>query len=244
MKDGDEAYNACKWALENGYIHIDTAHGYQNEKSVGKAIKDSNLKREDIFITTKLESHIKTYDDTIRHFHESLENLDTDYIDLFLIHAPWPWDNIGQDCREGNIEAWKAMIDLYNEKKIRSIGVSNFSVSDLENIINATGFVPHVNQIRYFIGNTQQETVDYCKKHNILIEAYSPMATGSILNKEEILNISKKYNTTPNKICVKFCLQNNTLPLPKSTHKERIIDNIDLNFEISKEDMEYLNKLK
>lgn len=244
IADGDEAYNSVSFALDNGYRHIDTAHAYGNEKSVGKAIKDSNLKREEIFITTKLPSHIKTYDETLEYFNESLNNLDVEYIDLYLIHAPWPWSNVGLDCTSGNIEAWKAMIKLYNEGKIKSIGVSNFHIKDIEAIVEATGVKPMVNQIRYFIGNTQKALTEYCQENDILVEAYSPLATGNILNDENILRLSQKYQKTPAQICIKYCLENNTLPLPKSVNEERIIANIDLDFEITKEDMEYLDSLE
>lgn len=242
-KDGEEAYNSVLWALKYGYRHIDTAYVYGNEASVARAIKDSKIKREDIFITTKLPAEIKTYDGAIEYFNRSIVNLDTDYIDLYLIHAPWPWENVGADCTEGNIEAWKAMIKLYQEKKIKSIGVSNFLVKDIEALIEATGFKPMVNQIRYFIGNTQSTITDYCQKNDILIEAYSPFATGELIDNPIVLEMAKKYNTSIPKICLRYCIQKNTLPLPKSVHEDRIKDNLDFNFEISKEDMDYLDSL-
>lgn len=242
-KSGEEAYNAVLWALEAGYRHIDTAYAYENEESVANAIIDSKIKREDLFITTKLPSHIKTYEGCIQYFNESMNNLKLDYIDLYLIHAPWPWSNIGQDCTEGNIEVWKAMIDLYNQKKIRAIGVSNFHVQDIKALVEATGVWPMVNQIRYFIGNRQDEITDFCQANNILVQAYSPMATSELLNNSKIIEIAEKYNKSVAKICIRYCLQKNTNPLPKSVHKERIIDNIDLDFEISKEDMDYLDSL-
>ena len=243
-KSGEEAYNAVLWALEAGYRHIDTAYAYENEESVANAIIDSKIKREDLFITTKLPSHIKTYEGCIQYFNESMNNLKLDYIDLYLIHAPWPWSNIGQDCTEGNIEVWKAMIDLYNQKKIRAIGVSNFHVQDIKALVEATGVWPMVNQIRYFIGNRQDEITDFCQANNILVQAYSPMATSELLNNPKIIEIAEKYNKSVAKICIRYCLQKNTNPLPKSVHKERIIDNIDLDFEISKEDMDYLDSLQ
>ena len=242
-KSGEEAYNAVLWALEAGYRHIDTAYAYENEESVANAIIDSKIKREDLFITTKLPSHIKTYEGCIQYFNESMNNLKLDYIDLYLIHAPWPWSNIGQDCTEGNIEVWKAMIDLYNQKKIRAIGVSNFHVQDIKALVEATEVWPMVNQIRYFIGNRQDEITDFCQANNILVQAYSPMATSELLNNSKIIEIAEKYNKSVAKICIRYCLQKNTNPLPKSVHKERIIDNIDLDFEISKEDMDYLDSL-
>ncbi len=243
VKDGDEAYNSVKWALEAGYRHIDTAYVYENEESVGKAIKDSGIKREDIFVTTKLPSDVKDYKGALKSFEESLKALDLNYIDLYLIHAPWPWSNVGQNCDDGNIEAWQAMINLYNKGLIKAIGVSNFSIDNIKNITEATGFKPMVNQIRYFIGNTQKELTKYCQDNDILIEAYSPFATGELLANSKLEEIAKKYNTTIPKICLRFCIQNNTLPLPKSVHKERIYDNLDFDFEISESDMNYLNSL-
>jgi len=242
-KDGEEAYNACKWALQYGYRHIDTAYIYGDEGSVAKAIKDSGIDRKEIFITTKLPDYIKTYNETIEYFNKSLANLETDYLDLFLIHAPWPWANVGSDCTLGNIEAWKAMIELYKQGKIRAIGVSNFHKKDIEPLIESTGFKPMVNQIRYFIGNRQDHITDYCQANGILIEAYSPMATGEMLKNEEMLKLAEKYNTTVPKICIRYCIQKNTLPLPKSVTESRIKDNLDVDFEISNEDMNYLDSL-
>lgn len=239
----EEAYNSCLFALKNGYRHLDTAYAYQNEKGVGKAIKDSGIRREDIFVTTKLPASIKTYDGAIKYFYESLSNLGLDYIDLYLIHAPWPWDNVGLDCEKENVEVWKAFIDLYNKGLIRSIGVSNFRDYNIENLVKNTGVSPHVNQIRYFIGNTQDSVVACSNKYNILVEAYSPLATGEILESKELLDMAKKYNKTVAQICIRYCIENNTLPIPKSTHEVRIRENIDLDFNISESDMKYLNSL-
>ena len=239
----EDAYNATLIAIKNGYRHIDTAFAYQNEDAVGKAIRDSKIDRKDIFVTTKLPAQYKTYQEAIDYFNASLSNLGLDYIDLYLIHAPWPWSEVGKDCEEGNIEVWKAFIDLYNSGKVKAIGVSNFRPNNIENLIKATKFVPHVNQIRYFIGNTQKKVVDYCKEHNILVEAYSPLATGEILNSPELDNIANKYNKTKAQICLRYCLENKTLPLPKSVHEERICANLNLDFKIDKEDLNYLDSL-
>ncbi|MDE5855504.1 MAG: aldo/keto reductase [Anaeroplasmataceae bacterium] len=244
VKDGKEAYESVKWALEAGYRHIDTASVYGNEVSVAKAIEDSGIDRKDIFITTKLPATIKTYEEALDSFNTSLKNLNTDYIDLYLIHAPWPWSDVGGDYTEGNIEAWKAIIHLYQQKKIRAIGVSNFHVKDIEALIKATNVKPMVNQIRYFIGNTQETITSYCQANGILVEAYSPLATGQILENETLKKLAEKYHTTIAKICLRYCYQKNTLPLPKSVHKERIYDNLDFDFEIDKEDMDFLDSLK
>ena len=243
VKDGSEAYCSTLMALEAGYRHIDTAHAYGNEESVGKAIKDSGIKREDVFVTTKLPSHIKTYEGAKEHFAESLASLGLEYLDLYLIHAPWPWSNIGEECTEGNIEAWRAMVELYNEGKVRAIGVSNFAVKDIIPLIDATGVKPMVNQIRYFIGNRQDAITDYCQANGILVEAYSPLATGEIVANEKLAPIATKYGVTIPQLCIRYCLEKNTLPLPKSVHKERIEANIDLDFHIEKEDIDYLDSI-
>ncbi len=243
VAEGEEGYNSCLWALKAGYRHIDTAFAYGNEPSVARAIADSGISREDIFITTKLPADIKTYDGAKAHFEASLKNLDTDYIDLYLIHAPWPWSDVGSECAEGNIAAWRAMIDLYNKGVVRAIGVSNFHVKDIKAIVDATGFVPAVNQIRYFIGNTQNEITEYCQANGILVEAYSPLATGALVEHGELVDMAKKYGVTIPKLCIRFCIENGTLPLPKSVNEERIKSNLDVDFKISKEDMEYLNSL-
>lgn len=243
VEDGDEAYNSCVTALKAGYRHIDTAYVYGNEKSVGRALKDSGLRRDEVFITTKLPAEIKGYNETIQYFNESLANLDCEYIDLYLIHAPWPWSNVGQDCTEGNVESWKAMVDLYKANKIRAIGVSNFHPENIIPLYEATKVMPLVNQIRFFIGNTQEKIVKFCEENKILVEAYSPFATGGILEHPILLKLASKYNTTPAKICLRYCIQRNTLPLPKSVHEKRIYDNLDFDFVISDEDMVYLNNL-
>lgn len=243
VKDGNEAYESTLWALESGYRHIDTAHAYGNEESVGCAVRDFGIQREEIFVTTKLPSHIKTYDGAIEYFNQSLASLGLDYIDLYLIHAPWPWSNIGEDCTEGNIEAWRAMIDIQKSGKARAIGVSNFAVKDIEAIVTATGVKPAVNQIRYFIGNRQDAITDYCQANGILIEAYSPLATGEIVNHDKLRGISEKYGVTIPQLCIRYCIEKGTLPLPKSVHKERIAANIDVDFRIEKEDMDYLDSI-
>lgn len=244
IEDGEDAYNSVSLALKNGYRHIDTAQGYQNEESVGRAIRDSKIPREEIFVTSKLESHIKNYDDAKKAFEQTLKALGFEYLDLFLIHAPWPWSEMGKDCSEGNVEAFRAMEDAYKEGKIRAIGVSNFSPSDLENIIINNDIVPHVNQIGYFIGLDQTDTIEYCRKHNIFVEAYSPLGIGYLLANEDIKKVAQKYDRSTAQICIKYLLQKGVAPLPKSTHESRIIENAQMDFEIDKNDMNYLDTIK
>ena len=244
IPNGDEAYTSVTLALKHGYRHIDTAAAYRNEESVGKAIRDSKIPRDEIFVTTKLQSHIKTYDEALEAFEKSLKELEMDYVDLFIIHAPWPWSEMGKDCSEGNVLAYKALEKIYKDGKAKAIGVSNFSVKDLENILAHTEIVPHVNQISFFIGNNQEEVHTFCKKHNILIEAYSPLAIGYALSNQVIIDMAKKYDKTPAQICIRYCIDKGTAPLPKSTHESRIIENAQLDFEIHKEDLAVLDAIK
>lgn len=243
VADGEEGYRSCLTALRSGYRHIDTAFAYGNEPSVARALRDSGLKREDVFLTTKLPADIKDYDGAKLHFEASLKNLDTDYLDLYLIHAPWPWSDVGGDYTKGNIDVWRAMIDLYNEGRVRAIGVSNFHVKDIKAIVDATGVSPAVNQIRYFIGNTQSEITEYCQANGILVEAYSPLATGALVEHAELVAIAEKYGVTIPQLCIRFCVENATLPLPKSVNEMRIKANLEVDFQIDAEDMKFLNSL-
>lgn len=239
-----DAYRAVRAAVECGYRHIDTAYNYENEDAVGEAIKDCGLEREKLFVTTKLPADIKTYNGAREYCEKSLKALGTEYLDLYLIHAPWPWSAVGTDCTEGNIEAWKALIDMKKEGKLRSIGVSNFHGSDIEPLIEATGVIPSVNQIRFYIGNTQEPVWEYCKRRGILIEAYSPLATGRILEIKEIAEIAEKCKVSLARLCIRYCIQRGTLPLPKSVTPSRIAENLKVDFEIPEEDMQILNSIK
>lgn len=244
IKNGGEAYYSVSLALKNGYKHIDTALAYGNEESVGRAIKDSNIPREEIFVTTKLPAEIKTYKEAEEAFLKSLNNLGLDYIDLYLIHAPWPWSEMGKDCSVGNREVYKILEKYYKLGKIKAIGVSNFSPKDLENIIETCEVIPHVNQIGYFIGMDQSETIEYCKTKNIFIEAYSPLGIGYLLKNEDIEKIAIEYLVSPAQICLRYLLQKGVVALPKSIHENRIIQNTELDFEIQKEDMDFLDTIK
>jgi diketogulonate reductase-like aldo/keto reductase len=244
VKDGDEAYQTVLSALKNGYRHIDTAEGYRNEASVGRAVKDSGILRNEIFVTSKLESHIKTYDGALEAFEATLKALDFEYLDLFLIHAPWPWSEVGKECDEGNVQAYKAMESLYKSGKVRTIGISNFAPEHIDNIINNCEIVPHVNQIAYFIGLDQSTTIAHCKKHNIFVEAYSPLGTGRLLSNAKINEMAEKYGVSAAQICIRYCLEKGTAPLPKSTHEARIIMNKEVDFEITAEDMKILDKIE
>jgi len=244
IKPGEDAYNAVSLALANGYRHIDTAEGYKNEASVGRAIRDSGLRREEVFITSKLESHIKTYEGAQAAFNKTLKALGTDYLDLFIIHAPWPWDEIGKNCNKGNVEAYKAMEELYMLGKIRAIGVSNFEIEHLENIINNCDIVPHVNQIGHFIGIDHKAVIEYCEEREIFIVAYSPLGIGYLLTNPTINEIANKYEVSAAQICIRYLLQKGMAPIPKSVHEDRMIQNTEVDFVIKEEDMEVLDNVK
>ena len=242
MPPGDVTYNAVKDALDAGYLHIDTAEGYQNEEGVGKAIQDSKISREDLFVTTKLESHIKTYQGALDAFDASLKALDMDYVDLFLIHAPWPWADIGSNHDAGNIEAWKALEKIYHSGKAKAIGVSNFSPRDIDNILTEASVVPHANQIGLFVGNPQHETVDYCQEKGIQIIAYSPLAIGYALSDPLVGKMAKKYGVTPAQLLIRYTIERGAATLPKSTHQNRMIENAQVDFSIDGADMKTLDQ--
>ena len=244
ITDREECINGTLWALEEGYRHIDTAAAYGNERFIKEALEKGKIKREDVFITSKLHAAKKGYDITLEEFKKTINNLGVDYLDLYLIHAPKPWgDTTGHDYMPENIESWKAMEELYKVGKIKSIGVSNFDVKQLKTLISATEIKPMVNQISVHIGAPNKEIRDFCKEEGILVEAYSPLATGRIFSNEQVAKMAKKYNVSIAQLCNRWVLQEDMIPLPKSVHKDRIIENIKVDFEIAKEDMEYLSNL-
>lgn len=242
ISEGEDAYNSVMFALKAGYRHIDTAAAYGNEKSVGRAIKDFGIPREEIFVTTKLPAECKGYEIAHECFNKSLSDLGLEYIDMYLIHAPWPWDKWGMDCTQGNIDSWKAMEEIYESGKVRAIGVSNFEPQHLQPILDNCKIKPMCNQINFHIGLRQEHIVEFCKPLNIQIMAYSPLATGGLVNDEYVGKLAEKYNATIPQICVRYCLQKGAIVIPKSTKEERIISNVQVEFEISDEDMEYLDK--
>ncbi len=244
IPDGTQAYDATALALKNGYRHIDTAFVYGNEASVGKAIKDSGIDRKEIFLTTKLPADVKTYEGALQAFEASMTLLDTEYVDLYIIHAPWPWTDPGSDHTEGNILAWKALEEIYKSGRAKAIGVSNFSIKDIQAILDNGTIVPAVNQIRFHVGDAEKEDVTiFCQSKGIIIEAYSPLASGRILDEPRVKAIADKYGKTVAQICIAYTLQRGTVTLPKSTHEEYIIQNADVDFIIDDEDMDFFNTL-
>lgn len=237
--EGEECVSNIRQALQAGYRHIDTASAYKNEIYIGKAIKESNIPREEIFVTSKVWKDSMGYENTIKSFNNSLQNLGLDYIDLFLIH--WPRNN----DEKLNIDTWKALEDLYKQKKVRAIGLSNFLKHHLEIILNNCEIVPMVDQLEFHPGLTRQETVNFCKEKNIVVEAWAPLGKGKMLQNEDLVRISNKYNKSVAQICIKWCLQNNVVPLPKTTNWNRMLENKDVfDFTISDEDMKFINNME
>lgn len=237
--EGEECINNIKLALQAGYRHIDTASAYKNEIYIGQAIKESNIAREEIFVTSKVWKDSMGYENTIKSFNNSLQNLGLEYIDLFLIH--WPRNN----DEKLNIDTWKALEDLYKQKKVRAIGLSNFLKHHLEIILNNCEIVPMVDQLEFHPGLTRQETLNFCKEKNIVVEAWAPLGKGKMLQNEELVRITNKYNKSVAQICIKWCLQNDVVPLPKTTNWNRMLENKDVfDFTISDEDMKFINNME
>ena len=241
----DKAANCVRMAIEAGYRHIDTAQAYGNEVGVGQGIKDSGIKREDIFVTTKVMAEYKTYKEAKESIDFSLQRLGLDYVDLILIHCPQPWAEFRGKKRyfEENIEVWKALEDAYNEGKVRSIGVSNFLNDDMQNIFDHCRIRPMVNQILCHIGNTPIDVIKFDQENDVVVEAYSPIAHGAALKNKVIAKMADKYNVSIAQLCIKYTLQLDTISIPKASSKEHIEDNAKLNFEIKEEDMLELLKL-
>ena len=245
----EEAEQMTAYALNNGYIHIDTARTYGNEEGVGKGMKASGVNREDFFLTTKVSAFSKTYDEAKKDIEDSLTALDTEYLDLVIIHAPRPWDKMHSDGPieklyfEENLQVWRALEEAYEAGKVKAIGVSNFEIDDLVNLLENVKIKPMLNQIKYHIGFRDEQLVQYCQENDIIVEAYSPIGTGKLLNNPDIQTIADKYNKSTAQIAIRYCYQKGLVVLPKSVHEEYISENAKINFEISIKDMDTLNRL-
>jgi len=235
VKEGEEVYNAVRTALETGYRLIDTAALYENEEGVGRAIRDSGIPREEIFVTTKVWNSDQGYDSTLRAFETSMKKLDIGYIDLYLIH----WAVKGK-----YLDTWKALVELYKEGRVRAIGVSNFQIHHLQDIMDHFDEIPTVNQVELHPYLTQEELREFCAKHNIKVEAWSPLGRGRLLDLPELKRIAEKYGKTPAQVVLRWHVQNDIIVIPKSVHPERIKENADIfDFELSDEDMAAINRL-
>ena len=241
----ENAAKCVQMALEAGYRHIDTAQAYGNEQGVGEGIRNSGLKREEIYLTTKVQAEYKSYKKVKKSIDDSLKRLGVDYIDMILIHCPQPWIVFRGPRKyyKENVQVWKALEEAYKEGKVKAIGVSNFLPKDLDNIIDHCEIVPMMNQVCCHIGNTPMDVIKYCQERGIVIESYSPIAHGRALENKAIQAMADKYHVSIPQLCIKYTLQLDTISIPKASSKEHIEDNAKLDFEISEEDMIELIKL-
>lgn len=241
--DDDQVAQAVRTAVETGYRNIDTAQAYGNESGVGEGLRTAVVPRDELFVSTKVAAEIKDYAGAVASIEKSLEKLGG-YVDLLLIHSPQPWEDFrGGDYFEENLEVWRALEEAFDEGKATAIGVSNFEVKDLENIINGGNIVPHVNQILLHAGRTDTDVIDYCQRRDILVQAYSPIAHGAVLGKPRITAIAEEYGVTVPQLCIRYALQVGAQPLPKTANPEHMRTNTQLDFRISDEHMEVLTDL-
>ncbi|CAM3784564.1 aldo/keto reductase [Mesobacillus thioparans] len=235
VKEGSEVVESVKAALKNGYKSIDTAAVYKNEEGVGQALKEAGVPREELFITTKVWNSDQGYESTLQAFETSMEKLGLDYLDLYLIH--WPVEGKYK-------ETWKALEKLYKDGRVRAIGVSNFHVHHLKDLMADAEVKPMVNQVEYHPHLAQTELLEFCKAEGIQMEAWSPLKQGELLSEPTIVEIAEKHGKSPAQIILRWDLQTGVVTIPKSIKEHRIIENADIfDFELFSEDMDRLNSL-
>lgn len=236
MRDEAECKAAVKAALESGYTHFDTAQIYRNEQFLGAALQEAGAKRADLFITTKIWQDNFWWDDLEPSLDESLQKLQTDYVDLLLLHFPF------SDVRR---PAWRKMQEIYKSGKAKAIGVSNYTIRHLEELLNESDVVPAVNQVELHVFLQQPELLEFCQKHGIVVEAYSPLAHGEGMDDPVLQKLAKKHGKSPAQIMLRWCIQKDTVVLPKSVHPDRIKQNMELfDFELDADDMRQLTGLE
>lgn len=247
LEDGPEAYHAVLEALKAGYKHIDTAQAYGNEESVGRAIRDSGLDREDLFITSKIWNDKLDYASALESIDESLEKLGLDYINLMLIHWPNPLALREQDPKawiQRNRELWKALEERYQEGKLKAIGISNFAVHHIESLLEVAEVKPMVNQIKLAPGLTQDDIVDFSRQQGMVLEAYSPLGEGGVMDNEELKAIAEAHDKTVAQVALRWSLQHEFLPMPRSKTPAHIQSNLEVfDFELTAEEMERIDSL-
>ncbi|MCT2535786.1 aldo/keto reductase [Aquibacillus koreensis] len=235
VEDGQSVYDTVMSALEIGYRHIDTASFYENEEGVGKAIRESGIPREEIFVTTKVWNDEQGYENTKQAFQNSLDRLGLDYVDLYLVHWPVPGKYK---------ETWKALEEFYEDGKARAIGVSNFLPHHLEDLLSDVKIRPMINQIELHPQLTQVETREYCKKHDILIQAWSPLGKARYLDDPTLTELAEKYSKTPAQIIIRWEFQSDIITIPKSVHAKRQKENADIfDFELTSDEIKHIDAL-
>ena len=232
---GKTTENAVRYALTIGYRLIDTAQLYGNELDVGRAVRKSEVSRDEVFITTKVWNSDQGYESTLQAFDKSLKRLDLSYLDLYLIH--WPVPGMSE-------ETWKAMVRLLQEQKTRAIGVSNYDIDDLSQLMQSSDVLPAVDQVEFHPFLYQERLLRFCEKNGIQMEAYSPLTRGMRISHPTIVAVANKYRKTPAQVLIRWNLQHGLVVIPKSVHEERILENSKVfDFELEPEDMEHLNSL-
>ncbi|MGN6530510.1 MAG: aldo/keto reductase [Ginsengibacter sp.] len=241
-----EVVQAVKDAAKIGYRLVDTAQAYKNEAGVGEGIKTCGVNREAMFVTTKLAAEVKSYKEAVASIDASLNRLALEYIDMMIIHSPKPWAKFSENepYFEGNREAWRALEEAYKAGKLFAIGLSNFEKRDIDNILNSCSVKPMVNQILVHISNTPKELIEYSQEKGILVEAYSPIGHGELLKNQEVKKLADKYDVSVAQLSIRYCLQLDLLPLPKTANLEHMKTNAEVDFVISEEDMELLKNMK
>lgn len=243
MIPDEQTDEAVRAAVSLGYRHIDTAQAYGNEAGVGRGVKSCGVDRDKLFVTSKVAAEHKSYETAAKSIDETLEKTGLDYLDMMIIHAPQPWAEFRGEKRyfEENKEAWRALEDAYKAGKLRAIGVSNFLIDDLENLLEDAEIKPMVNQILTHISNTPLALIDFCKANGIQCEAYSPIAHGEALKNKAIADMAAKYGVSAAQLCVRYTIDLGMVSLPKTANPEHMKSNSDIDFTISAEDMETLN---
>ena len=243
LMDDAEAKGAVVDAVACGYRMIDTAQAYGNEAGVGEGVRACGVARDQLFVASKVAAELKDHDDVATSIDETLSKMGLDYLDQMIIHSPQPWVEVNQSSNrheEGNLAAWRALEEAQAAGKVRVIGVSNFNEHDLENIIKNGTVKPQVNQVLAHISNTPAALIGFCQEHGILVEAYSPIAHGMVLDNPLVAQMAAKYGVSPAQLCIRFCLDLGLLPLPKTANAEHMANNADVDFTITAEDLDAL----
>ncbi|CAM3228457.1 aldo/keto reductase [Empedobacter stercoris] len=244
LLEGEKVTEPLKIALEKGYTHIDTAAIYKNEKEIGVVLQSQNIDRKELFITSKCWNSERGYEKALAAFEQTLSDLQTDYLDLYLIHWPANETQFPDNWAALNASTWRAFEEIYTSGKAKAIGVSNFNINHLEALFETAKIKPMVNQIEIHPGHSQPELVDFCKQNNLLVQAWSPLGSGRILENELIVSLANKYNVSVGQICINYCLAKEILPLPRSSSEKNIEANLTSdNFKLSAEDIKAIDEM-
>ncbi|MCA1060317.1 aldo/keto reductase [Rossellomorea aquimaris] len=246
LLNDEQTSKAVQEAISIGYRHIDTAQAYENEAGVGEGIRLSGVAREEIFVTSKVAGEAKTYEAVAESIDASLEKLGMDYIDLMIVHSPQPWVEFREENRyfEENKNVWRALEDAYEAGKVKAIGLSNFLQDDVENIIEHSKVKPMVNQILAHVSHTPTELIEFCQQNDILVEAYSPIGHGAVLDHEEVKAIADQYGVSVAQLCLRYDIQLGLVVIPKTANPDHMKNNAELDFVISDRDMEALKQVE